>query len=142
MIARAPSRQRADRIEKRGVLPGTIPAKEPPRSPRREGLERGFCPDCWRTWNGLAEAHCSACCLHFRSDAGFDRHRVDGRCLTPGELQRPGKNGKPRLVETRRGWVTALMEHRLSSGQRNGQNSGNDPDFSHQRREAAATERG
>jgi hypothetical protein len=72
----------------------------------------GHCQGCGRGWAGLAEAHCSACHLHFKSDSGFDRHRRDGRCLTPVELAMPrGKAQKPTLVPIeRRGatyWVTA-----------------------------------
>jgi hypothetical protein len=65
------------------------------------------------TWTGLAAARCPGRCLHFRSDTAFDRHQIltdDGvYCFTPEELRRVEKNGKPRLVETPRGWVTSLM---------------------------------
>lgn len=92
------------------MTPSTTSAAPPPRSHRRGGAPRGLCPDGGLTWNGTAAAHCPSCCLHFVSNSGFDRHRVNGCCLTPDELRRPGENGKPRLVETDRGWVTARMQ--------------------------------
>ncbi len=47
---------------------------------------------CGRTWTGLAQAHCAACCEHFGSVAGFDRHRRSGRCQDPaGITSRTGR---------------------------------------------------
>lgn len=60
------------------------------------------CPDCHRSWRGLAEAHCPnrECCQHFTSDAAFDLHLTekDG-CKDPASARRKNGMAVYRLVE-------------------------------------------
>lgn len=57
------------------------------------------CPECGRRWSGRRECHCAACHHHFGSPSSFDRHQVDGRCLTSAEMVTPmDATGRPRLV--------------------------------------------
>jgi hypothetical protein len=57
------------------------------------------CPICERTWQGLAEAHCTVCHAHFTTVTAFDLHRVgptDTRhCEDPATLTTAA--GVPRL---------------------------------------------
>lgn len=53
------------------------------------------CAGCDTTWTGLAVAHCAACHLTFGSVAGFDKHRVSGRCRSEYELTALGMAPNP-----------------------------------------------
>ena len=62
--------------------------------------------------HGSRRCQCAACGRYFKSDAGFDRHRVgpveQRRCLTPGEMRRRG------MAENAQGlWITNSMGGRL-----------------------------
>lgn len=46
------------------------------------------CGGCHRTWAGWKESHCAGCHESFSSEAVFTIHQRDGRCLSPGELDR------------------------------------------------------
>lgn len=42
------------------------------------------CGQCDARWTALSAAHCAGCHRTFASvDAGFDTHRVAGRCVAP-----------------------------------------------------------
>ena len=55
-----------------------------------------LCLACWGVWQAEAGAPlvrygkpgtvCTACGMGFGGTTGFDRHRHDGRCLSPAEL--------------------------------------------------------
>jgi hypothetical protein len=54
----------------------------------------GHCAKCKRDWKGLAECHCSECCLHFKSLSAFDKHRTGTpekrKCLREFEMKDKG----------------------------------------------------
>lgn len=50
----------------------------------------GTCSGCGARWWGLAFAHCPTCHMTFRSVSGFDKHRFNGTCRTPGEMRERG----------------------------------------------------
>lgn len=47
------------------------------------------CAGCGRRWSGRAEAHCSACHLHFGGVGGFDYHLTAQGCKPLGLLLDP-----------------------------------------------------
>ena len=74
---------------------------------------RASCGGCPRRWAGMLHAHCPTCHRHFGSVSGFDRHRVNGKCLDPGTLT--DRHGNP-VLEQRHGphgvtWVRVGREH-------------------------------
>ena len=44
------------------------------------------CSKCPSLWSGLAQCHCSSCCLTFSGLTAFDRHRSLGKCKKPSEM--------------------------------------------------------
>lgn len=52
------------------------------------------CSGCDNTWTGMAMAHCPTCHNTFSTVGNFDRHRKDGKCITPK---------KAGLVQNKRG---------------------------------------
>ena len=120
-MVRAPSGPPTKRAQEAKEVSDTTPTPETRTAPkvsaqnevccRPESPCPGQCPACGKHWRALGAAHCPnpSCCLHFASDYAFDKHRVDGRCLTPEELRQPKPNGKQILIETDRGWVTERM---------------------------------
>lgn len=63
---------------------------------------------CGSSWTGLSKAHCSECHRLFSVASAFDKHRSQGRCVTPGEvgLELRGEvwgygGDRPALVEGR-----------------------------------------
>lgn len=73
--------------------------------PKRERPFTGAHCSCGRRWEGLAEAHCPRCHLHFRNVGAFDLHLVgipgteDTKCLTVDQVRyRQGaQKGYPKL---------------------------------------------
>lgn len=41
---------------------------------------------CGRRWSGLSTCHCSVCHVTFGGYTNFDRHRNNGKCLTPESI--------------------------------------------------------
>ncbi|MHB8246881.1 MAG: FDXHR family putative zinc-binding protein [Acidimicrobiales bacterium] len=75
------------------------------------------CPSCHRSWNGLAECHCTTCHGHFRNYAAADMHlrvSLDGENiehLDPAKLL--DKQKRPKMAQDERGiWHTARYGER------------------------------
>lgn len=54
---------------------------------------------------GTARCQCSGCDRYFSSVGSFDKHRRDGRCLTPDEMAARGM-----LVNARGYWISSQLD--------------------------------
>lgn len=74
-----------------------------------------ICRVCGKEWKGRTECHCSGCHEHFKSIAGFDKHRItekgDRRCLIIEEMfaKKMTYNQEKKL------WITKKMPEGLRS---------------------------
>lgn len=86
------------------------------RSPAVQREEMNKCRVCDKEWHGLAECHCSKCHEHFKSIAGFDKHRLtekgNRRCLSIEEMF----SKKMVFDEEKKFWVTGKMPEGLRYG--------------------------
>lgn len=79
-------------------------------------MNLGRCGICKFEWTAMGQAHCATCHTQFNSDAAFDRHRKDFKCIPVEDfgklmLRRDGTPGQPLLVLTERGvWATARRD--------------------------------
>lgn len=62
---------------------------------------------CGAHWRGLSRAHCSGCHVTFNAVSPFDRHRVGGACVAPGELGMVEREGVWSLPGSDRPWWDA-----------------------------------
>lgn len=51
------------------------------------------CIGCKNTWTGLTRCHCCSCHETFESINLFDRHRTNGACKKPGNVDMTWKDG-------------------------------------------------
>jgi hypothetical protein len=59
---------------------------------------------------GSNRCQCSGCDRHFSSVASFDKHRIEGRCLTTDEMLARGM-----AVNDKGYWVTAMYDPSVHS---------------------------
>jgi hypothetical protein len=74
------------------------------------------CPDCHRSWQGHAQAHCAGCCRHFLSDSSFDLHLEGAGCRNPATIR--ARNGRPLFKRTHLkdgdAWCESNLRHAFS----------------------------